>query len=124
MTVKETFEAMVDPFQAGARPGATAVIQYDITGPEGCTYHVDIAEGQCALHERERRRSPPTLTLTMSAQDWLDMLGGQALRPGRLHVREAQAQGGHESPHAAARPLRDLSPRLPQAARVPARWVR
>jgi putative sterol carrier protein len=76
MTVKETFEAMSSRFRAERAQGLKAVIQYDITGPEGCTYHIDIAEGQCALHEGGAAQ-PANLTLTMSAQDWLDMLGGK-----------------------------------------------
>jgi putative sterol carrier protein len=75
MTVKETFEAMSGRFRSERAQGLKAVIQYDITGPEGCTYHVDIADGQCAL--REGGAAQPNLTLTMSAQDWLDMLGGK-----------------------------------------------
>jgi putative sterol carrier protein len=75
MTVQETFEAMAARFRAERAQGLKAVIQYDITGPGGCTYHVDIADGQCAV--REGGAQQPSLTLTMSAQDWLDMLGGK-----------------------------------------------
>jgi putative sterol carrier protein len=75
MTVQETFAAMAGRFRAERAQGLKAVIQYDITGPEGCTYHVDIADGQCAVHEGGAAQ--PSLTLTMSGQDWLDMLGGK-----------------------------------------------
>jgi putative sterol carrier protein len=75
MTVKDTFEAMSGRFRPERAQGLKAVIQYDITGPGGCTYHVDIGEGQCAI--REGGAPQPNLTLTMSAQDWLDMLGGK-----------------------------------------------
>jgi putative sterol carrier protein len=75
MTVQETFEAMAARFRPERAQNLKAVIQYDITGPEGCTYHVDIADGQCAV--REGGAVQPSLTLTMSAQDWLDMLGGK-----------------------------------------------
>ena len=76
MTVKETFEAMSGRFRPERAQGLKAVIQYDITGPEGCTYHVDIQDGHCALREGGATQQP-SLTLTMSAQDWLDMLGGK-----------------------------------------------
>ena len=87
MTVKETFEAMSGRFKPERAQGLKAVIQYDITGPGGCTYHVEIADGQCAL--REGGAAQPSLTLTMSAQDWLDMLAGKltgqvAFMSGRL----------------------------------------
>jgi putative sterol carrier protein len=76
MTVKQTFDAMAGRFRAERAQGLTAVIQYDITGPGGGTYHADIAEGRCAIREGAAG-APPTLTLTMGAQDWLDMLGGK-----------------------------------------------
>jgi putative sterol carrier protein len=76
MTVKETFEAMKGRFRPERAQGLKAVIQYDITGSGGCTYHVDIADGQCAVREGGAVASP-TLTLTMAAQDWLDMLSGK-----------------------------------------------
>jgi putative sterol carrier protein len=75
MTVKETFEAMAGRFRPERAQNLKAVIQYEITGSEGCTYHVDIADGQCAV--REGGAAHPSLTLTMNAQDWLDMLGGK-----------------------------------------------
>jgi putative sterol carrier protein len=75
MTVKETFDAMPSKFRPERAQGLKAVIQYDITGPEGHTCHVEIADGQCAL--REGSAAQPTLTLTMGAQDWLDMLAGK-----------------------------------------------
>jgi putative sterol carrier protein len=76
MTVKETFEAMATRFRPERAQGLQTVIQYDITGAEGCTYHVNIADGQCAVREGAAA-TPPALTLTMTAQDWLDMLGGK-----------------------------------------------
>ena len=75
MTVKETFEAMAGRFRPERAQGLKAVIQYDITGSGGCTYHVDIADGYCAV--REGAAPNPALTLTMNATDWLDMLGGK-----------------------------------------------
>jgi putative sterol carrier protein len=76
MTVKDSFEAMAGRFRAERAQGVKAVIQYDITGPGGCTYHVDIADGQCAVREGGAAATP-NLTLTMDAQDWLDMLAGK-----------------------------------------------
>jgi putative sterol carrier protein len=76
MTVKETFDAMAARFRSERAQGLDTVIQYDITGSEPCTYHVNIANGQCAVREGASP-TPPALTLTMAAQDWLDMLGGK-----------------------------------------------
>jgi putative sterol carrier protein len=87
-TVRETFEAMQGKFRPDRAQGlAPTVIQYDITGDGGGCYHVSIADGQCAL--QEGTAPSPQLTLTMSAQDWLDMLSGKlsgqvAFMSGRL----------------------------------------
>ncbi len=74
-TVKETFEAMPARFKPERAQGVNAVIQYDITGEGGGTYHVEIADEKCTL--REGPAAAPKLTLTMAAQDWLDMVTGK-----------------------------------------------
>lgn len=74
-TVKETFDAMPGRFKADRAQGVNAVIQYDITGDGGGTYHVEIADGKCTL--REGPAASPKLTLTMAAQDWVDMVSGK-----------------------------------------------
>lgn len=74
-TVKETFEAMPGRFKPDRAQGVTAVLQYDITGPGGGTYYVNIADGKCTLGEGPA--VSPNLTLTMAAHDWLDMLAGK-----------------------------------------------
>jgi putative sterol carrier protein len=89
-TVKETFEAMPGRFRPDRAQGVKAQIQYDITGEGGGVYHADIADGACAV--REGPAASPTLTLTMSAADWLDMLAGKlngqaAFMSGRLRIK-------------------------------------
>ncbi len=74
-TVRETFEAMPARFRPERAQGVTAVIQYDITGADGGTCHVRIADGACTLHEGPA--AAPALTVTMAAGDWLDMLAGK-----------------------------------------------
>jgi len=74
-TVRETFDAMPGRFRADRAQGVKAVIQYDITGEGGGTCHVTIADGACTVHEGPA--ASPNLTLTMAAQDWLDMLAGK-----------------------------------------------
>ncbi len=89
-TVKETFDAMPGRFKTDRAQGVNAVIQYDITGEGGGTYNVSIADGKCALQEGPA--ASPTLTLTMSAQDWLDMVSGKlngqmAFMSGKLKLK-------------------------------------
>ena len=89
-TVKETFDAMPGRFKPDRAQGVKAVIQYDISGEGGGTYHVDIADGTCAL--KEGPASSPALTLAMTAQDWLDMTSGKlngqmAFMSGKLKLK-------------------------------------
>ncbi|MGH7321267.1 MAG: SCP2 sterol-binding domain-containing protein [Candidatus Rokuibacteriota bacterium] len=89
-TVKETFDAMPGRFKPDRAQGVKAVIQYDITGEGGGTYNVSVADGTCALQEGPA--ASPTLTLTMSAPDWLDMVSGKlngqmAFMSGKLKLK-------------------------------------
>ena len=74
-TVKETFEAMPTRFRADKAAGTNAVIQYDISGEGGGTWHAVIKDGACAVNDGPGTN--PNLTLQMSSQDWLDMLAGK-----------------------------------------------
>jgi len=74
-TVRETFEAMPGRFRPERARGVSATIQYEITGEGGGRWYVTIADGSCAL--TEGTAPSPTLTLTMAAQDWLDLTQGK-----------------------------------------------
>jgi putative sterol carrier protein len=74
-TVKETFDAMQGRFDAGKAAGTNATVQYDISGEGGGTWHAVISNGTCTVSEGPATN--PTLTLQMSAQDWLDMTAGK-----------------------------------------------
>jgi putative sterol carrier protein len=74
-TVKETFEAMPARFRADRAAGTTAVIQYDISGDGGGTWHAAIKDGACTVGAGPGAN--PNLTLQMASQDWLDMLSGK-----------------------------------------------
>ncbi|HEV8306208.1 MAG TPA: SCP2 sterol-binding domain-containing protein [Methylomirabilota bacterium] len=89
-TVNETFDAMPSRFKPDRAQGVKAVIQYDITGEGGGTYHVDIADGKCSVQPGPA--PTPTLTLTMAAPDWLDMTAGKlngqmAFMSGKLKLK-------------------------------------
>jgi putative sterol carrier protein len=75
-TVSETFEAMPGRFKPDRAAGTNAVIQYDISGEGGGTWHAVIKDGTCAVAAGPGTN--PSLTLQMSAQDWLDMTAGKA----------------------------------------------
>jgi len=89
-TVRETFEAMPGRFRPERAQEVRATIQYEITGEGGGCWYATIAAGACAI--AEGTAPSPTLTVTMAAQDWLDLtqgrLAGQAaFLSGRLKLR-------------------------------------
>jgi len=89
-TVKETFEAMSGRFRADKAAGVNATIQYDITGDQGGSWHAVIKDGKCTV--ATGAASAPTLTVTMSSQDWLDMTSGKlqgqtAFMSGKLKLK-------------------------------------
>jgi putative sterol carrier protein len=89
-TVKETFDQMASRFKPDKAAGVSAVIQYEITGESGGTWHATIANGACTV--ADGAAASPNLTLTMSGQDWLDMSAGKlsgqmAFMSGKLKLK-------------------------------------
>jgi putative sterol carrier protein len=89
-TVKETFELMPTKFRADKAAGVNAVIQYEITGDQSGTWHAVIKDGTCIVNQGPAQS--PNLTLTMAAQDWLDMIAGKlsgqmAFMSGKLKLK-------------------------------------
>lgn len=74
-TVKESFEAMPGRFRADKAAGTNATIQYDIGGEGGGTWNAVIKDGVCTVNPGPATN--PNLTLTIAAQDWVDMLSGK-----------------------------------------------
>jgi putative sterol carrier protein len=74
-TVKDSFDAMPGRFRPDKAGGTSAVIQYDIAGEGGGTWHAVIKDGACTVNQGAAPN--PNLTLSITAQDWLDMLGGK-----------------------------------------------
>jgi putative sterol carrier protein len=74
-TVKETFDQMPGRFKADRAAGTNATIQYDISGEGGGTWHAVIKDGACTVAAGPGTN--PSLTLSMAAQDWLDMTTGK-----------------------------------------------
>ncbi|PYM41965.1 MAG: SCP-2 family sterol carrier protein [Candidatus Rokuibacteriota bacterium] len=74
-TVKETFDARSGRFRADKAAGTSAVIQYDVSGDGGGTWHAVIKDGTCTV--KAGSAPSPNLTLQIAAPDWLDMLSGK-----------------------------------------------
>ena len=89
-TVKETFDAMAGRFRADKAAGVNATVQYDISGSDGGTWHAVMKDGTCAVNSGAA--PSPNLTISMSSQDWLDMVSGKlsgqmAFMSGKLKLK-------------------------------------
>ena len=89
-TVKETFDLMASRFKPEKAAGVSAVIQYEISGEGGGTWNATIKDGKCTV--ASGTAASPSLTLTLSGQDWLDMLAGKlsgqmAFMSGKLKLK-------------------------------------
>jgi putative sterol carrier protein len=74
-TVSEIFANMPSHFRADKATGTNVVIQYDISGEGGGTWHAIIKDGACAVSQGPA--TAPTLTLQAGAQDWIDLSTGK-----------------------------------------------
>jgi putative sterol carrier protein len=74
-TVQETFTNMGGRFRPDKASGTNATIQYDISGEGGGTWNAVIKDGTCTV--TPGAASNPNLTLSIGAQDWLDMISGK-----------------------------------------------
>src|SRR4030095_12847731 len=90
-TVKETFDAMPGRFRADKASGTTAVIQYDVSGDGGGTWHAVIKDGACTVNSGSA--PSPNLTLQIAGQDWLDMLSGKQAGEKLFMSRKLEVEG-------------------------------
>jgi len=70
-TVRSIFEKMPDTFLKEKAVGMNAVIQFDIGGDGGGQWHAVIDDGKLAVIEGQH--PSPQLTLSASAQDYIDI---------------------------------------------------
>jgi putative sterol carrier protein len=89
VTVQQIFDEMPKNLNADAAKGMNAVIQFNLTGDGGGQYHCSIKEGTCAVEKGTH--ASPNMTLTMTAQDYVDMIMGKlngqmAFMSGKLKI--------------------------------------
>ncbi|MBI3784521.1 MAG: SCP2 sterol-binding domain-containing protein [Deltaproteobacteria bacterium] len=87
--VKEIFGAMPANLNADAAKGMSSVIQFNLSGDGGGNYHVVIKDGACSVNEGSH--ASPNMTMTMAAQDYVDMITGKlngqmAFMSGKLKI--------------------------------------
>jgi putative sterol carrier protein len=88
-TPQEIFDQMPSSLNTDAAKGMNATIQFNLSGDNGGQWHVTIKDGKAEVSKGTA--SSPNMTLSMSAQDYVDMtmgkLNGQmAFMSGKLKI--------------------------------------
>jgi putative sterol carrier protein len=88
-SVQEIFAAMPGRLNQQAAQGLDCVIQYDLTGEGGGQCHSTIKDGAATVTAGPHHS--PTMTVTMGAQDFVDMTSGKldgmsAFMSGKLRI--------------------------------------
>src|ERR1700720_3096298 len=86
---KEVFDNMPSRFKKDAAKGLNAVYQFDLSGDGGGKWQVLINNDQWG--GEEGAHPSPNITISMAAQDYLDMLAGKlngqmAFMTGKLRI--------------------------------------
>ena len=87
--VKEIFSQMPANINPDAAKGMNSVIQFNLTGDGGGNWHVIIKDGTAAVNEGTH--ASPNMTMTIAAQDYVDMISGKlngqmAFMSGKLKI--------------------------------------
>jgi predicted enzyme related to lactoylglutathione lyase/putative sterol carrier protein len=88
-TPRELFSRIGERVVTQAASGLSAVIQYELSGEQGGSWHIVFDRGSCDV--REGVHDSPTLSLTMTADDYVDLAlgkltGVQAVATGRIEL--------------------------------------
>lgn len=86
---KQAFDVMPTRFNKEAAKGLNAIYQFDLSGDGGGKWHVIINNDSCQV--KEGPAASPSITISMTAQDYLDMLSGKlngqmAFMTGKLRI--------------------------------------
>jgi len=86
---KQAFDMMPTRFNKEAAKGLNAIYQFDLSGDRGGKWHVIINNDTCQV--KEGPAASPSITISMTAQDYLDMLSGKlngqmAFMTGKLRI--------------------------------------
>ena len=89
ITPAEIFAKMPESFLADKASGVEVVFQYKLSGDDGGSWHVEVADGKCAVGEGEH--ASPTTTILMSSEDFVGLIQGsvnamQAYTSGKLKI--------------------------------------
>jgi putative sterol carrier protein len=93
-TPQEVFDSMRGSFQPAKAKGIHARYQWDLSGPQGGQWWIDVEDGKYKMGKG--KIDNPSVTFITSAADWVAMSNGKlngtwAFMTGRLKVRGSQA---------------------------------
>ena len=93
-TPQEVFDSMRSSFQAAKARGVHARYQWDLSGPNGGQWWIDVNDGTYKMGKG--KIDNPSVTFITSDMDWVAMSNGKlkgtwAYMTGRLKVRGSQA---------------------------------
>lgn len=83
--IESIFDTVVSRFDADKMAGFNANVVFDLTGDNGKTYHLTIADGKCTYGQGSV--ADPDASLTMATEDF------EALSSGSLNPMMAFMQG-------------------------------
>jgi putative sterol carrier protein len=86
---KQIFAEMPTRFNKAAAKGLKAVYQFDLAGDGGGKWYVAIENENCEV--KEGAHASPSITISMTAQDYIDMINGKlngqvAFMSGKLRI--------------------------------------
>lgn len=89
-TARELMDKIEGAFVPENAEGLSKTIQYELTGDDGGTWTASIADGACTV--KEAPTDSADVTVTMSATDFVDMMGGKlqptmAYMSGKLKIK-------------------------------------
>ena len=93
-TPQQVFDGMRQSFQANKAKGVHARYQWELSGPNGGEWWIDVNDGTCKMGKG--KIDNPSVTFITSDADWVAMSNGKlkgtwAFMTGRLRVRGSQA---------------------------------
>jgi putative sterol carrier protein len=93
-TPQQVFDGMRQNFQANKAKGVHARYQWELSGPNGGEWWIDVNDGICKMGKG--KIDNPSVTFITSDSDWVAMSNGKlkgmwAFMTGRLKVRGSQA---------------------------------
>ena len=93
-TPQEVFDGMRGSFQPAKAKGVHARYQWDLSGPQGGEWWIDVEDGKCKMGKG--KVDNPNVTFVATDKDWVAVSNGQiggiwAYFTGRLKIRGDQA---------------------------------